>query len=895
MLCLGAALFVFSQTARAQYTPAPIGLTGWNAEIIAANNAPGPSAGTTSDLEYGYAFYEQGAPGSSSPGGFPTNNKLTSESGLMAMFQIQPYNGDNALVLGGTAGYPGTNTLTLTTPCHFYNYVEFLVEGVDNPTWEVTLNFSDGSTSTYKTSDPDWTQGGPGAATLDAVTQSSSSWGGASYYTYVYLQEHDIPLAPCESAKTVTSITFIQSGGSAVAIFAVDAQTNNAPPPPPTTNGPIILDNFDGVNDTQGTPLVGLKPAEVDLPGGVYLANQWSIYGPGNFNGNAYALTNQIATNAIWGTNAPMALYGFDNWSGISIASDPGVGYSKPTHFHISANLTMGSMYDCCSSADTLRGWFLGFTAPGGPNGWIGYEGADNIHGLWLSFNSLYIGSPWAVYLMDGINGDVGLGASQGIDWGGTNYLLAYLDQNLLGPNNFHGWYTLAYDVDTVNGTITNITLTAMANGHTQQIPNVSISGKSASGFSDANTMVAFAGTSDGATASTGVAGMTGFTVVGLPAVHHTYPAQPTPANILFDEFNNACGSIGGYPPDTVNLPGGVWSAAAWSDFFGNVSMPVPSADASSGNPPPEMTGGANGQAWVPISSNGGYTEPTVLTISADIDLGSFIDYAGPYSSDTAVRGIMLGFCSGYPTNHYLVENNDPKGETNVAGYEGADNFAGLWLDPVKGDLYLQQFNNSYLGKPGNAQAGSGAFSDVTNITPILLFSSSTNLGPFNANSWYHLSYQVDTTSGIITNVTLSNNLGTNTAAGSFQIYSNTWSSDPGAVTLSNAFTYAAVQFNSYVDSLEAHVDNFGVSGAVAVSPFRIISVVRSGNDIQLKWTATGGQTNDVQRSASLSAGSFVGISGNLLIPGSGVVTNSYTDVGGATHGAEYYRVQLVQ
>ena len=194
MLCLGAALFVFSQTARAQYTPAPIGLTGWNAEIIAANNAPGPSAGTTSDLEYGYAFYEQGAPGSPSPGGFPTNNKLTSASGLMATFQIQPYNGDNALVLGGTVGYPGTNTLTLTTPCHFYNYVEFLVEGVNNPTWEVTLNFSDGSTSTYNTSDLDWTQGGPGAATLDAVTQSSGSWGSASYYTYVYLQEHDIAI-----------------------------------------------------------------------------------------------------------------------------------------------------------------------------------------------------------------------------------------------------------------------------------------------------------------------------------------------------------------------------------------------------------------------------------------------------------------------------------------------------------------------------------------------------------------------------------------------------------------------------------------------------------------------------------------------------------------------------
>jgi hypothetical protein len=126
-------------------------------------------------------------------------------------------------------------------------------------------------------------------------------------------------------------------------------------------------------------------------------------------------------------------------------------------------------------------------------------------------------------------------------------------------------------------------------------------------------------------------------------------------------------------------------------------------------------------------------------------------------------------------------------------------------------------------------------------------------------------------------------------------IYSNIWASDANAVTLANGFNYAALQFSSGSASGEGYVDNFGISGSIAASPFQIIHVAKVGNNIQLQWRATGGQTNVVQRSPSLSPSSFVGISGNLVNPGSGAITNSYTDVGGATNGAgAFYRVQLV-
>ena len=131
----------------------------WNEELIAGSNTLGPLGGTTIDLAYGFDFYETGAPGAPYAG-FPTNNVLHSGNGLQETFQIQPYNGNNALKLGN--GDTNMATLVLATPCHFYNDVEFLVEGVNNPSWIVQLNFSDGSSSAYSTSDPDWTAAAPG-------------------------------------------------------------------------------------------------------------------------------------------------------------------------------------------------------------------------------------------------------------------------------------------------------------------------------------------------------------------------------------------------------------------------------------------------------------------------------------------------------------------------------------------------------------------------------------------------------------------------------------------------------------------------------------------------------------------------------------------------------------
>jgi thrombospondin type 3 repeat protein len=81
---------------------------------------------------------------------------------------------------------------------------------------------------------------------------------------------------------------------------------------------------------------------------------------------------------------------------------------------------------------------------------------------------------------------------------------------------------------------------------------------------------------------------------------------------------------------------------------------------------------------------------------------------------------------------------------------------------------------------------------------------------------------------------------------------------------------------------------------------FAFTSLVRSGNDIVLTWSTTGGTTNQVQVSPGTVNGSyttngFVNLGAQMLITGSGTVITNFTDTNGATNKpARYYRIRLV-
>jgi hypothetical protein len=102
-------------------------------------------------------------------------------------------------------------------------------------------------------------------------------------------------------------------------------------------------------------------------------------------------------------------------------------------------------------------------------------------------------------------------------------------------------------------------------------------------------------------------------------------------------------------------------------------------------------------------------------------------------------------------------------------------------------------------------------------------------------------------------------------------------------------------------DEIRVGTNYADVTPAVTVNTnaFNITSVAVAGSNVLLMWNTTGGNTNVVQASAgsngSYNSNSFVNISGQMIIAGSGGVTANYTDVGGATNRpSRYYRIQKI-
>jgi len=76
-----------------------------------------------------------------------------------------------------------------------------------------------------------------------------------------------------------------------------------------------------------------------------------------------------------------------------------------------------------------------------------------------------------------------------------------------------------------------------------------------------------------------------------------------------------------------------------------------------------------------------------------------------------------------------------------------------------------------------------------------------------------------------------------------------------------------------------------------AVGPYQLLTAAKEGNNLRVTWLTAGGRTNTVQAAGSLS-GSFSDLSPAIGIPGVGLVTTNYLEIGGATNPARFYRLK---
>jgi hypothetical protein len=126
-----------------------------------------------------------------------------------------------------------------------------------------------------------------------------------------------------------------------------------------------------------------------------------------------------------------------------------------------------------------------------------------------------------------------------------------------------------------------------------------------------------------------------------------------------------------------------------------------------------------------------------------------------------------------------------------------------------------------------------------------------------------------------------------------------TWSSD---ISVHIGKT-VLVQFN--FDTVDAvnngfegwYIDDVTITGGVTPTPFQITSIVRSNNNIVIKWSTGIGQTNALQATAGTANGSYTtnGFANIFIVTNTVTTATNYTDVGAATNSpSRFYRVRLV-
>lgn len=78
-----------------------------------------------------------------------------------------------------------------------------------------------------------------------------------------------------------------------------------------------------------------------------------------------------------------------------------------------------------------------------------------------------------------------------------------------------------------------------------------------------------------------------------------------------------------------------------------------------------------------------------------------------------------------------------------------------------------------------------------------------------------------------------------------------------------------------------------------AVGPYRLLSVQPEGANLRVTWLTAGGRTNYLQAAGAV-AGLYSNASPLIQIPGVGLVTTNYLELGGATNLARFYRLQAL-
>ena len=260
----------------------PVALTGFNAALLASNNATAGRPGATAfDIPNDYCFYQQGLSGGTQ--GLPLSGTFPSLCDSTTAFQLGPYAAADALILGDA--HVSSGTLTLATPTAFNSLAILAASANGGGQGTFVLNFADGTHGPVLAFNcQDWFYTLTNVAIQGFGRLQLSGWtiqntGSSNPNLY----ETTVNLAMLGLAQPVASITFSDPAGAgaaeSTAIFAISGMPTSAPLQPPSgltaipgTNATVQLlwnPSAGATNyNVQESPVSGSGYATVGSPAG---------------------------------------------------------------------------------------------------------------------------------------------------------------------------------------------------------------------------------------------------------------------------------------------------------------------------------------------------------------------------------------------------------------------------------------------------------------------------------------------------------------------------------------------------------------------------------------------------------------------------------------------------
>ena len=307
----------------------PIALTGFNRDVVIENTASGPPySAYAQNFNAGEAttYYQNGLPGTSL--GLPASGAFYSVIDG-TLFQMQPYTGNNALVLSSDTG-TNAGTLTLVTPAT-YNSIAIAANSgsaTATSTGTLTINFADGSSYVTTYNAFDWFfNTGFAIQGLDRIGITSGTTSGSVTDPRFYQTTLNLATLLGATNKAIASFTFGQAtGANATGVYAVSGLLGNQ------TN----VFNLATVTNSAAT---AITTSSATLSGQV-ISNGGAVpdvvihYGPSNGGTNAASWANSVdlgTQNGTFSTTVSGLTTNTSYFFTASAANAAGIAWAAPS------------------------------------------------------------------------------------------------------------------------------------------------------------------------------------------------------------------------------------------------------------------------------------------------------------------------------------------------------------------------------------------------------------------------------------------------------------------------------------------------------------------------------------------------------------------------------------